>query len=238
MFGKLCCGGLRTVFRGNLNSGLVRELHDKASSVRKTSTLYYLGAVGVLVVGASYAAVPLYRIFCQSYSYGGTTGTHDNTRDLSQMKKVKEKQITIRFNADRSSSLMWNFRPEQAEIIVTPGETALAFYRAENKTGVAVDGISTYNVIPFDAGQYFNKIQCFCFEEQRLNPGETVELPVFFYIDPEFAEDPRMENVDLITLSYTFFASKEMSSLGGVISAMGKDSIVLVLVNKIDIVRL
>lgn len=93
---------------------------------------------------------------------------------------------------------------------VTPGETALAFYRAENKTPLPVDGISTYNVIPFEAGQYFNKIQCFCFEEQRLNPGETVELPVFFYIDPEFVKDPKMENVTEVSLSYTFFESKEM----------------------------
>ncbi|CAL8113836.1 unnamed protein product [Orchesella dallaii] len=214
MFGKFCCSGYRNVFsRVKLNNTGLKSFHDYGSGVRKKSTLYYLGAVGVLVVGASYAAVPLYRIFCQSYSYGGTTGTHDNSRDLSLMKKVKEKQITIKFNADRSSSLMWNFRPEQSEIIVTPGETALAFYRAENKTSKAVDGISTYNVIPFDAGQYFNKIQCFCFEEQRLNPGETVELPVFFYIDPEFAEDPRMENVHIITLSYTFFESKEMGAL-------------------------
>ena len=96
---------------------------------------------------------------------------------------------------------------------VNPGETALAFYRAENKTERAVDGISTYNVIPFEAGAYFNKIQCFCFEEQRLNPGEVVELPVFFYIDPEFTEDPKMEGVNEITLSYTFFESKEMPNL-------------------------
>src|SRR5665811_1167204 len=91
---------------------------------------------------------------------------------------------------------------------LSPGETALAFYRAENKTSRPVDGISTYNVIPFEAGQYFNKIQCFCFEEQRLNPGEVVELPVFFYIDPEIMNDPKLENIDLITLSYTFFESK------------------------------
>jgi len=96
---------------------------------------------------------------------------------------------------------------------IYPGETALAFYRAENRTDRPIDGISTYNVIPFEAGQYFNKIQCFCFEEQRLNPGETVELPVFFYIDPEFAEDPRMEDVDKILLSYTFFEAKEVPNL-------------------------
>jgi len=91
---------------------------------------------------------------------------------------------------------------------VSPGETALAFYTACNPTDAPVTGISTYNVIPFEAGQYFNKIQCFCFEEQLLNPHEQVDMPVFFYIDPEFAEDPKMETVDTLTLSYTFFEAK------------------------------
>lgn len=92
---------------------------------------------------------------------------------------------------------------------VKPGETALAFYTARNPTDTPVTGISTYNVIPFEAGQYFNKIQCFCFEEQQLNPHEQVDMPVFFYIDPEFIEDPKMEFVNELTLSYTFFEAKE-----------------------------
>jgi cytochrome c oxidase assembly protein subunit 11 len=174
--------------------------------------MYYLAALGVLVVGASYAAVPLYRIFCQSYSYGGTISVHPKDKDLTSFRARTDRFITVKFNADKSSSLRWNFHPRQSEIIVHPGETALAFYRAQNSTDRPVDGISTYNVIPFEAGQYFNKIQCFCFEEQRLNPGEAVELPVFFYIDPEFSQDPKMESVDTILLSYTFFESKEMPS--------------------------
>lgn len=176
------------------------------------TTMYYLAALGVLVVGASYAAVPLYRIFCQSYSYGGTISVHPKDKDLTSFRARTDRFITVKFNADKSSSLRWNFHPRQSEIIVHPGETALAFYRAQNSTDRPVDGISTYNVIPFEAGQYFNKIQCFCFEEQRLNPGEAVELPVFFYIDPEFSQDPKMESVDTILLSYTFFESKEMPS--------------------------
>ncbi|NXT82692.1 COX11 protein, partial [Zapornia atra] len=96
---------------------------------------------------------------------------------------------------------------------VVPGETALAFYKAKNPTDKPIIGISTYNVIPFEAGQYFNKIQCFCFEEQWLNPQEEVDMPVFFYIDPEFVEDPKMAKVDLITLSYTFFEAKEGQKL-------------------------
>jgi len=173
------------------------------------STLYYMAAVGVLSVGLSYAAVPLYRIFCQAYSYGGTTSEGHDADKVATMKKVQHRSIKIRFNADTAASMQWNFRPQQIEIKVAPGETALAFYTAKNPTDKPVIGVSTYNVIPFDAGQYFNKIQCFCFEEQMLNPKEEVNMPVFFYIDPEFAEDPKMENVQQITLSYTFFEVRE-----------------------------
>lgn len=144
------------------------------------------------------------------------------------MKKVPDRVLKITFNADLSASMMWNFKPQQHEIRVVPGETALAFYTAKNPTDKPVIGISTYNVIPFEAGQYFNKIQCFCFEEQMLNPHEEVrsffyiikslvnstfllqvDMPVFFYIDPEFVDDPKMEFVDEITLSYTFFEAKD-----------------------------
>ncbi|KAJ9582298.1 hypothetical protein L9F63_003427, partial [Diploptera punctata] len=158
--------------------------------------------------GLSYAAVPLYRMFCQSYSYGGTVGSGHDADKVETMSKVHDRIIKIRFNADTAASMRWNFRPQQTEIKVIPGETALAFYTARNPTDVPVTGISTYNVIPFEAGQYFNKIQCFCFEEQLLNPHEQVDMPVFFYIDPEYAEDPKLETVDTLTLSYTFFEAK------------------------------
>ncbi|XP_026499938.1 cytochrome c oxidase assembly protein COX11, mitochondrial [Vanessa tameamea] len=173
------------------------------------STLNYMIALGVMTVGLSYAAVPLYRIFCQAYSYGGTTGQAEADVSVSKMKAVKDRPLKIRFNADVASSMQWNFKPQQTDITVVPGETALAFYTARNPTDKSVIGISTYNVIPFEAGQYFNKIQCFCFEEQMLNPHEQVDMPVFFYIDPEFQEDPKMEYVDEIVLSYTFFEAKE-----------------------------
>lgn len=124
------------------------------------------------------------------------------------MAKVTDRVLKIRFNADIGASMRWNFRPQQYEIRIVPGETALAFYTAKNPTDQPVIGISTYNVIPFEAGAYFNKIQCFCFEEQQLNPHEEVDMPVFFYIDPDFVADPKLELVDTITLSYTFFESK------------------------------
>ncbi|XP_028170161.1 cytochrome c oxidase assembly protein COX11, mitochondrial [Ostrinia furnacalis] len=186
---------------------LNRGAHEQKKNIR--STLNYMVALGVMTVGLSYAAVPLYRIFCQAYSYGGTTAQVESAEVVGNMKAVKSRPIKIRFNADVASSMQWNFKPQQIDITVVPGETALAFYTARNPTNKPVTGISTYNVIPFEAGQYFNKIQCFCFEEQQLNPHEQVDMPVFFYIDPEFTEDPRMEFVDEIVLSYTFFEAKE-----------------------------
>lgn len=151
----------------------------------------------------------LYRLYCQTTGLGGSAVAGHASDQIENMVPVKDRIIKVTFNADVHASLQWNFRPQQTEIYVVPGETALAFYKAKNPTDKPVIGISTYNVVPFEAGQYFNKIQCFCFEEQRLNPQEEVDMPVFFYIDPEFAEDPRMVNVDLITLSYTFFEAKE-----------------------------
>ncbi|XP_022191485.2 cytochrome c oxidase assembly protein COX11, mitochondrial [Nilaparvata lugens] len=191
-----------------------RLLHNnsKSKESENKSIVYYLSAIGVLTLGLSYAAVPLYRIFCQASGYGGTVGEEKDT-DVSKMKKVKDREITIKFNADVSSSLKWNFHPQQSEITVAPGETALAFYTAENPADKPVIGVSTYNVVPFEAGQYFNKIQCFCFEEQMLNPHEQVDMPVFFYIDPEYSEDPKLEYTDTIILSYTFFEVKDGMSL-------------------------
>lgn len=181
-------------------------LADKQKKLR--STVYYVVATAVLTVGLSYAAVPLYRMFCQSYSYGGTVSAGHDVDKVETMSKIEDRVIKVRFNADTAASMRWNFKPQQTEIKVVPGETALAFYTACNPTDVPVIGISTYNVIPFEAGQYFNKIQCFCFEEQLLNPHEQVDMPVFFYIDPEFVEDPKMETLETLTLSYTFFEAK------------------------------
>ncbi|KAL7869345.1 hypothetical protein AOLI_G00133330 [Acnodon oligacanthus] len=180
---------------------------------RNKTILTYIAAAGVGMIGMSYAAVPLYRIYCQVSGLGGTAIAGHDSDLVETMKPVKDRIIKVTFNADTHASLQWNFRPQQSEIYVVPGETALAFYKARNPSDTPVIGISTYNVVPFEAGQYFNKIQCFCFEEQRLNPQEEVDMPVFFYIDPEFDEDPRMARVDTITLSYTFFEAKEGQKL-------------------------
>ncbi|XP_070579500.1 cytochrome c oxidase assembly protein ctaG-like [Ptychodera flava] len=196
--------------RGHLR---FRHAHPRYSArtfqQRNKTVMIYIASIAILIGGLSYAAVPLYSMFCQVTGLGGqATLGHDSDR-VESMTKVPDRIITVKFNADTASSMRWNFKPQMTEVKVAPGETALAFYKAKNPTDKAIIGISTYNVIPFDAGQYFNKIQCFCFEEQILNPHEEVDMPVFFYIDPEFAEDPKMQHLDAMTLSYTFFEAKE-----------------------------
>lgn len=204
---KLFCGYSRQINAIGRRI-LFSQFHDAAYTKRMRSTRLYWGGFGILVLGCSYAAVPLYRIFCQSYNYGGTVSIGHDVEKVSKMQPIKDRVIKISFNADTSATMQWNFRPQQNYINVLPGETALAFYTAKNPLDEAVIGVSTYNVVPFEAGQYFNKIQCFCFEEQQLNPHEEIDMPVFFYIDPQFADDPRMENIDEIILSYTFFEAK------------------------------
>lgn len=119
------------------------------------------------------------------------------------------KPITVRFAASTSDSLPWKFVPQQREVSVVPGETALAFYTAVNNSDEPVVGVATYNVTPAKAGAYFNKIQCFCFDQQRLRANEEVDMPVFFYIDPSFEDDPQMDPVKDIVLSYTFFKARK-----------------------------
>lgn len=120
--------------------------------------------------------------------------------------------MKITFVSDTSRALPWKFVPEQKVIKVLPGQTALAFYSARNNSDREIVGMATYSVLPPKAAQYFNKIQCFCFEEQRLGPGETVDMPVYFYLDPEFSLDPMMDSVQDVILGYTFFESKSSNS--------------------------
>jgi len=177
----------------------------------------YTLAVFVTMVGLSYAAVPLYRIFCAAVpGYGGTPGTIDASRiEPDRLIPATDfgRRIRITFASNTSDALQWNFRPELREIRVLPGETALTFYKAKNKSDEDIVGIATYNVMPQRAAKYFNKIQCFCFEEQKLRAGEEVDMPVFFYIDPDFIKDPYMKDVNTVTLSYTFFNARYAKNL-------------------------
>lgn len=158
--------------------------------------------VGML--GLSYAAVPLYQLFCQVTGYGGTTQRAEQVPDT-----VLDRKITVRFDANTARGLGWNFQPAQRAIEFKIGESALAFYRAENTSGKTVTGTATFNVTPEAAGSYFNKVECFCFTEQTLKAGETTDMPVTFFIDPEMVNDPEAKNIQEITLSYTFFPSKD-----------------------------
>ncbi|KAA3476253.1 cytochrome c oxidase assembly protein COX11, mitochondrial isoform X3 [Gossypium australe] len=185
-----------------------------ASTERKSKkTFLYLTALVFAMVGSSYAAVPLYRRFCQATGYGGTVQRRESVEEkIARHEKdrtVATREIVVQFNADVADGMPWKFVPTQREVRVKPGESALAFYTAENQSSKPITGVSTYNVTPMKAAVYFNKIQCFCFEEQRLLPGEQIDMPVFFYIDPEFETDARMDGINNMILSYTFFKVSE-----------------------------
>jgi len=243
------------------NTQSTETMHDRNVKIASYAAAAVIGALG-----ATYAAVPLYKIFCQTTGFGGTTqrvalkdwaekqearesngrgkvsqALWDKLLDLSNvpsemlpgsasgstshgrggaktwtdeeaaaklasLRPMKDgKLITVRFDSTIGDVLPWSFIPAQLDVKVVPGETALSFFTATNHSDKAITGVATYNVHPPKMGLYFNKIQCFCFEEQRLLPGETVDMPVFFFIDPDIMDDPQMRHVHSVTLSYTFF---------------------------------
>jgi cytochrome c oxidase assembly protein subunit 11 len=143
----------------------------------------------------------------------GDSGERQTRVERQNRLRIREdaKPINIRFNADVNAAMPISFVPRQATVQVLPGEAALAFYTAQNRANEDIVGIATYNVVPAKAGIYFNKIQCFCFEEQRFKAGERIDMPVLFFIDREFYDDPRMVDVDTIILSYTFFRAQDVS---------------------------
>jgi cytochrome c oxidase assembly protein Cox11 len=143
----------------------------------------------------------------------GHGGTADGVDLASRLQPVEgAKRIRVTFNASVSDVLPWKFVPQQREVRVLPGETALAFYTATNKSDQDIIGVATYSVTPGQVAPYFSKIQCFCFEEQRLNAGETVDMPVFFYLDPDMLNDLNMKGIETVTLSYTFFSKRTLYS--------------------------
>lgn len=186
---------------------MARSSHDPLAQSKRNSAILLIALV-ILMLALSFAAVPLYRIFCQRTGYGGTPQLANYNPS-----KVIDRQITIRFNADVHRDLPWKFKPLQLETTVRLGATGLAFYQVENLSPQAMIGIATYNVTPDKAAIYFNKINCFCFEEQSIPSQQPIELPVQFFIDPELAQDPQLKDVDTITLSYTFFHAKDPNVL-------------------------
>lgn len=160
------------------------------------------------MVGLSFAAVPLYRMFCQATGYGGVPQVADVAPD-----KVLDRKIKVRFDTNVDRELPWQFSAEQRSVDVRIGESTLVFFRAHNNTDKSVSGTAGFNVSPEIAGRYFTKIECFCFKQQTLAAGQSVEMPVTFFIDPEFADDESTKNIEEITLSYTFYRSDDPSDV-------------------------
>lgn len=174
-----------------------------ARSRRHGVTAALLGAVVAGMLGLSFASVPLYRLFCAATGYAGTT-----ERAARAPNRAADAVLTVRFDAQTAPDLGWRFQPPAA-IRVHPGEQREVFFRAENQRNVPVDGRAVYNVTPFKAGAYFDKIQCFCFSDQRLQPGESARMGVVFFVDPKILSDPNTSDVDTITLSYTMFRAAD-----------------------------
>lgn len=164
--------------------------------------LLVLGVVAGMV-GLSFASVPLYDLFCSVTGFGGTTQVSE-----ALPENIIDRTVTIKFNADTARGMPWEFKPEMREIDVKLGERGLTAFSARNKMPHPTSGTAIYNVTPLKAGKYFHKIQCFCFDEQTLQGGEQVSMPVLFYVDPKMDEDPNMDDVKAITLSYTFFKAE------------------------------
>lgn len=159
-----------------------------------------LAVLGVLfMTGLAFASVPLYRLFCQVTGFGGTTMRAEAAPGAVDGK------ITVAFDSNVSPALTWKFKPELASDTIAIGARDMAFYTATNTGTVPITGTATYNVTPEAAGKYFSKIQCFCFTEQTLQPGETVRMPVIYFVDPKIMTDPDTKDIQKITLSYTFY---------------------------------
>jgi cytochrome c oxidase assembly protein subunit 11 len=177
--------------------------NEPQTEKRKAKLALTAAACAVFVagmVGMSFASVPLYRLFCQVTGYGGTTQQASTAPDATLDRVVK-----VRFDANIGNGLGWSFRPAEREVRMKVGAVAEVKFIAENRDRKPMTATAVFNVTPLEAGAYFTKISCFCFTEQTLAPGETVELPVVFFVDPAIANDPDLDVVDTITLSYTFY---------------------------------
>jgi cytochrome c oxidase assembly protein subunit 11 len=177
-----------------------------------------IALVGIVagMLALSFAAVPLYRVFCAVTGYGGTPQIGPE-----QSATVSDRTITVRFNANTAPGLAWRFAPEQDRVRLRLGEQKVAFYAARNDAAEPVTGIALYNVTPDKVGKYFHKTACFCFNQQTLAPHQRMELPVSFWVDPKIATDPNTAEVTEITLSYTFFRSLDDAAKSGALAKAG-----------------
>lgn len=179
-----------------MRGGKQMATRERRNGIVALACVAFLGCM----VGMSYAAVPLYQLFCQVTGYGGTTQRAEQYSDTILDRKVK-----VRFDANVSGGLPWDFKPKQRQVSMRIGETTEIGYTAENLAGEPSRGKATFNVSPAQAGVYFNKVECFCFTDTELEPGAEFDMPVVFFVDPAIADAPELENVKTITLSYTFF---------------------------------
>ena len=171
---------------------------------RNGTTFVLLAAVVCGMVGLSFASVPLYQLFCQATGFGGTT-----QRAAAAPAQIADAVVTVRFDASTAPELGWEFRPLEIAVQVHPGEQREVFFRAVNRSSETVTGSATYNVTPAKTGIYFDKLQCFCFNAQQLGPGESRDMGVVFFVDPDLLTDPGTSDVRTITLSYTMFRAPQ-----------------------------
>jgi cytochrome c oxidase assembly protein subunit 11 len=188
-----------------------QPMTQQQTSIRKTPRVSrdifvasICGFVVALMVGASYAAVPFYDWFCRATGFNGTTQVA-----TSAPAGALERRIAVRFDSNVSGGLPWKFEPEQTEISVKIGEVVTAYYTVTNQAARATSGVAAYNVAPLTAGSFFQKINCFCFTEQSFGPGEKREMAVVFYVDPALVADHEYDDLNTITLSYTFYPVKD-----------------------------
>lgn len=172
---------------------VVNEKANQKTALYALGVVFFMGAM-------AWASVPLYDLFCRVTGYGGYTNVSEVGSEI-----ILDETITIRFDASLERDMPWEFMPVERQVEVKFGETALAFYEAYNPTGRPIAGSASYNVTPYGAGSFFNKIDCFCFQEQILQPGERVQMPVTFFVDPELVNDKDAKFAKTITLSYTFY---------------------------------
>jgi cytochrome c oxidase assembly protein subunit 11 len=175
---------------------------------KNTKTGLRLALVALAMVGLAFASVPLYRAFCQATGFAGTT------QRAEKAPGAIAGEIGVRFDANVDSKLPWRFEPLQETVRVHPGEKTTIYYQATNLTARTTTGRAIFNVTPEETGPYFNKIACFCFTEQTLKPGESVKMPVVFFVDPRIVNDPDTKSIDEITLSYTFYPVESGETTG------------------------
>lgn len=194
--------------------------HDPALTQRLRRTAVTCIGIVAGMVGLAYAAVPLYDLFCRVTGFDGTPVV-----GAGPAGRVLERTVKVRFDANVAPGLNWRFAPEIAEIEAKVGETQTVFYKVRNAGPAATAGVATFNVQPGQSGAYFVKIQCFCFNEQVLQAGETMDFPVVFYIDPALAAEPNLKDLNSITLSYTYFASKTGQPVATTSAAPGQPNL-------------